>query len=125
MRDPSALISHLSKPKPSAPLDTSRVKQTNTQEMLSPASERIRVKRKSNRVVKQLTTWDKSREELDRERRTHPTPDGLRTTTIAALALVSATLLGLTIYGVIASMREGGAISESEEYETGIAPFSE
>ncbi len=125
VRDPSALISHLPNRKPSDPLDSSRVKQTNTQEMVSLASERVRVKRKSKRVMKQLTSWEQSREELDRERHPQPTPAWLRKTKIALLALVSAALLGLMVYGVIASMREGGAISEPEKAETGSSPFSE
>ena len=95
------------------PLDSSLLKTTSDEDL---ASKAIRVKRKSARVEKQLTSWD-DRDPGDEEsgQRRRPTPAWVKGLKVAAIAVVPVALLILIVYGVLASMKDKPEVEREPE----------
>ena len=107
------LISNLSSGRPADPLlDADRLKHTTDKELVSKAEERIRVKRQSRRVAKELTGWDEEEAQVEieraesRPRRRRRTPLWNQFARLTVNVFVPAGLVCLVVYGVIASLRE-------------------
>jgi hypothetical protein len=96
-------------------LDQARMKRTTDDELFSRAEDRIRVKRKSERVEKELTSWDDIDAGVDESRPGRRKPTWLKVLRGGAIAAVPIALLCLMVYGLIASLQDKEEVQREPE----------
>ncbi|MFT5108450.1 MAG: hypothetical protein ACI8XO_002463 [Verrucomicrobiales bacterium] len=121
-----ALITQLGSDASSDPqLDPTRLKSTSDEDLASVVEERIRVKRSSKRVKKELTSWDGGDQEGAeddgslgggrRQRLDRRLPSWLKWLKIAAIAAVPVAFVGLAAYGLVVSLKNNDVIKPRAE----------
>lgn len=96
-------------------LDQTRMKRTTDDEMFSRAEDRIRVRRKSGRVERELTSWEGREDGVDAGRLDESKPIWVKVVRGIAIAAVPVALLCLMVYGLIASLRDKEELEREPE----------